>query len=227
MALYAIGDIHGCFTALTTVFETAGIKPGDTVVFLGDYIDRGPGSKQVIDFILEHTSRYNFITLRGNHEMMMMNSRYYQNSLSSWMINGGFQTLDSYETAVDMDWQNKIPTSHWDFFHNTLEYFEQENFIFVHAGLQAGVELKHQTHDTLFWMHQYEPTAYDENKIVVCGHTPQKNGEIKNLGHTVFVDTWAFAEQWLTCLDVHSGKYWQANQKGISRSGQILLGKAP
>jgi serine/threonine protein phosphatase 1 len=226
MALYAIGDIHGCFTALTTLIKSVNLKPNDTVVFLGDYVDRGPGSKQVIDFILANSKNYNFITLRGNHEVMMMNSRIYQNSLSSWMMNGGFQTLDSYEIGDDFDWYKKIPEVHWDFLKSTLENYENGNFIFVHAGLKPGVELKHQIHDTLFWLHQHEPPPYADDKIVVCGHTPQKNGRIKNLGHTIFIDTWAFNGEWLTCLDVHSGNFYQANEKGETRDGKITIGSS-
>jgi len=224
MAFFAIGDIHGCFTALKKVVEVSEIKTSDTIIFLGDYIDRGPQSKQIIDWIIELGKKYSVIALRGNHELMMLNSRYNGHSLSNWLYNGGAQTLDSYNIGDDMGWHLKIPDEHWAFFEATQKYYEVENFICVHAGLTPGVELEEQTEGSIFWEHRHEPVLYKKGKIVVCGHTPQRSGKIGNFGHTLMVDTFAFGGQWLTCLNLSTGAFCQANQKGEVNKGQCPIG---
>jgi serine/threonine protein phosphatase 1 len=223
MAVYAIGDIHGCSTALRTLFDTVPFSVSDTIVFLGDYIDRGPDSSGVINFIFEVSKKFNVITLRGNHEIMMMNSIRFQQHLSSWMMNGGFQTLDSYRIGDDMEWYKKIPGEHWDFFRRTLPYYEVGKNIFVHAGLLPGVPLKEQPENSLYWEHQHEPPVYDPGKMVFCGHTPQKEGIPRRSGNTVFVDTYAFGGKWLSCINADNGQFWQANRKGNTNSGKIEL----
>lgn len=226
MAIYAIGDIHGCFTALKTAFESAGVKSTDTVIFLGDYIDRGPQSKETIDWILQKSKEYNFITLRGNHEIMMLEARSKPYTMEHWLFFGGSQTLFSYGFEDDYsDWTEKIPAEHWDFLSNTQPFYEYENFIFVHAGLTSGISLQEQSDDSIYWTHRMDPSPYSENKIILCGHTPRKDGNIANFGHTVCIDTFAFGGQWLSLLDVTSGKFRQGNQKGETRSGEICMGK--
>jgi serine/threonine protein phosphatase 1 len=223
MAVYAIGDIHGCSAALKKLFDTAPFGSADTIVFLGDYIDRGPDSSGVIDFIFEARKKYNVITLRGNHEIMMMESSATPCTLEHWLFFGGSQTLNSYNIGDDMEWHKKIPREHWDFFRNTLPYHEIDENIFVHASLLPGIPLNEQPDNSLYWEHQREPPVYHPGKMVFCGHTPQKEGLLRISGKTVFVDTYAFGGKYLSCINVKTGQFWQADQKGNTASGKIEL----
>ena len=85
----AIGDIHGCNTALETLIEFVGLRSDDTIVFLGDYVDRGPDSAAVLDFVIDLMKTHNVIPLRGNHELMMLDSREKKSWLHSWLQYGG------------------------------------------------------------------------------------------------------------------------------------------
>lgn len=225
MPLFAIGDVHGCLTALKTVFEASGISSDDKVIFLGDYVDRGPHSAEVIDWILERKNE-NIVTLRGNHEVMMMEfcrqTAPSNPHTENWLRYGGAETLASYEIDPSQPDFEVIPSSHWEFLDRTLPYYEMENFIFVHAGLKPGISLSMQLPRALFWQKIVnEPEPYANGRTVICGHTAQRSGEIANFGHTICIDTCAYGGQWLTCLEVDSGDYWQANQEGAVRKGRL------
>lgn len=221
MATYAIGDIHGCLTALTTIFDQGLIQEEDTVVFLGDYVDRGPDSKGVIDWLLENKNNYHFEFILGNHEIMMLESRYNPKAASDWVKFGGAETLTSYQLKHNKGWIDKIDTSHWQFMEDCRPYFELEDFIFVHAGLEPDKELIDQDHHHLFWKKYEIPEQYSKNKTVVCGHTSRKNGEIADFGHTICIDTYAYGGQWLTCLNVESMEYLKANNNGQLTAGKL------
>ncbi len=90
---------------------------------------------------------------------------------------------------------------------------------FVHAGLQAGVSLKDQSPLHIYWQKYLIPSSYAPEKTVICGHTSRKNGLIADFGHTICIDTFAWGDQWLTCLEVESGQYWQTRKKGEFREG--------
>lgn len=221
MALYAIGDIHGCLSALKTVFKEKIIKKNDTVVFLGDYVDRGENSKGVIDWLIENKENYNFHFILGNHEIMMSTARSSNERLSEWLYFGGSQTLDSYKIGDDSDWVEKIDNSHWKFIESCKSYLEIGNFIFVHAGLEIGKELEEQNKHHLFWRKYEIPKLYTPEKTVICGHTSRKNGEIADFGHTICIDTFAYGGQWLTCLNVESKEYIKANDQGNIQIGKL------
>jgi serine/threonine protein phosphatase 1 len=95
----------------------------------------------------------------------------------------------------------------------------------VHAGVYAHLPLWQQTENVLFWQKFDNPPPHKSGKVMVCGHTSQKNGLPRNLGHAICIDTWACGTGWLTCLDVASGTIWQANQRGEQR--QFLLEELP
>jgi serine/threonine protein phosphatase 1 len=220
MAVYAIGDIHGCLDALKTVFKAVAPSSQDLIIFLGDYVDRGPNSRQTIQWVIDHRDKYNFITLKGNHEIMMMRSRVDSEFLDRWKGYGGSETLDSYGASSPLDW-SIVPEHHWAFMEDALSIFTHGEFIFVHAGLEPGIALHQQSDQAIYWDKNEHPIAYKDDKKVICGHTARKNGLIADFGHTICIDTYAYGGQWLTCLDVESGKYWQGNQKGDVRKGTL------
>lgn len=221
MSIYAIGDIHGCLKALKTIFKQNLIKKDDTVVFLGDYIDRGPNSKGVIKWLLKNKENYNFKFILGNHEIMMLAAKKSHERLAEWLYFGGSQTLASYKTKGDSNWVNKINKTHWEFIESCESYYEIGNFIFVHAGLEVGKTLKDQNKFHLFWK-KYETTElYSSSKIIICGHTSRKNGEIANFGHTICIDMYAYGGKWLSCLNVETKEYIKANNIGEIKNGTL------
>lgn len=221
MAIYAIGDIHGSSVALKNLFALNVIKPDDTVVFLGDYVDRGPDTKGVLEWLINNKKNFHFEFILGNHEIMMTTAKSDPAKLIEWLHFGGASTLDSYNIGDDANWADKIATEHWNLIESCKPYFETDKYIFVHAGLENGKPLTEQNKHSLFWKKYEMPVAYSDNRIVICGHTSRKNGKIANFGHTICIDTYAHGGMWLTCLNVTSGEYLQANNAGECRIGKL------
>lgn len=210
----AIGDIHGCITALGALVESMELESDDTIVFLGDYVDRGPGSQAVIDLILNLGKKHNVVALRGNHEIMMLDAREKQSWLRPWLSYGGEATLQSYGGSFD-----DIPGEHIEFLENGLNaYYESDTHFFVHACAESHKALEDQSDAALYWRKFGNPDLHCSGKIMVCGHTPQESGEPLNNGNAICIDTLAYGGGWLTCLDVDSGKAWQANESGETRT---------
>lgn len=217
MRTLVIGDIHGCLKALKSLIEYIGPTPEDSLITLGDYIDRGPHSKGVIDYLIELQTTHQLVPLKGNHECMMENARSHDDELMNWLMNGGIETLASFG-AADFD---QIPPMYWDFLASCLPYHETNDHIMVHAGLCPETPLDQQTEFSLYWLRFHETQHHQSGKTMICGHTPQRNGTPTVEPHAICIDTWACNKGWLTCLDPNSGQYWQANQKGKTRKGSI------
>ena len=180
MSLIAIGDIHGCIRSLEQLIEDLNLQADDHLVFIGDYIDRGPGSKDVIDFLINLAKTQKCTFLRGNHESMMLNYLNL-NEIDLWEINGGRATLMGY---VD-DGKIVIPDDHIAFLKNTGLFLDTEDFFFVHAGIkhqwtiQENIMLNNE--DIFLWERSHlSVDEYAWEKPVVCGHTPQKTPLIKD-----------------------------------------------
>ena len=176
--IFAIGDIHGCKRTFQKLLEEINIRKSDTIFCIGDYIDRGPDSKGVIDLILDLRKRgFRVSTLRGNHEQMMMESDAKRTDFMDWYINGGDTTLESFGVASFHD----FALEYKDFFKRTRYYFESGPFIFVHAGLNFGPEDLFEDRDAMLWMRNI---TIDKKKlgdrIIIHGHTPRPLEEIVN-----------------------------------------------
>ncbi|MEZ5330067.1 MAG: metallophosphoesterase family protein [Verrucomicrobiales bacterium] len=224
MRVLAIGDVHGCCTALQTLTSAIELTSDDTLIMLGDYVDRGPDSKGVIDHLLELRATVRLVTLRGNHEIMMLETRRARENGLFWLRFGGDTTLDSYSAETIDD----IPQSHWDFLDATVPYFETDTHFFVHANAVPDVPLDQQTEQSLYWEHLVrpwfrKPRLHQSGKIMICGHTSQPSGEILDLGSIVCIDTFAHGGKWLTCLEPATGHYWQANESAQLQEGQLGL----
>ncbi|HUS35134.1 MAG TPA: metallophosphoesterase family protein [Verrucomicrobiae bacterium] len=219
---FAIGDIHGCHIALVTLLDTVQPQPDDLVVFLGDYIDRGPGSREVVETLLGLDQKFKVEFLRGNHEVMILDARYNFEKSVFWLSYGGKEAVQSYGANPKALWQSEIPKSHWNFFHQTRRFFETDETIFVHACLNPELDMKDQSDDLLFWEDFSQlRKEHISGKRVICGHTLQRSKEIANRGFAVCIDTGAFFGGWLTCLETTSGEWWQANEAGECRSGRL------
>ncbi len=213
----AIGDIHGCINALMALGDFVAFRPDDTIVTLGDYVDRGPDSAAVVDFIIELHKSHHLVPLRGNHEIMMVDSRGKKSWSQAWIGYGGEATLRSYGGSLE-----GVPDEHFDFLQSKLvSYYECESHFFVHAFAEAHIALKDQSEAALYWRKYKNPKRHCSGRIMVCGHTAQRTGLPLNDGHSVCIDTWAHGDGWLTCLDVGSGRIWQANEAGETRGSEI------
>jgi serine/threonine protein phosphatase 1 len=222
MRYLAVGDIHGCFDALIAVVASARLLPDDVLITLGDYVNRGPDTRAVLDWLIEFQARGNLVPLRGNHEIMMLQARESVESRAYWLECGGDATLASYATGAAIADLTCIPDAHWDFLElETRAWYETETHFFVHANALPDYPLVDQPDFVLYWESFSDPPPHESGKIMVCGHTSQKSGVPLSIGHAICIDTWACGRGWLTCLDVNSGRYWQANQSGQTRDGWL------
>ena len=220
--LLAIGDVHGCTVQLDALWEAIEPTPSDTIVFLGDYVDRGPDSKGVIDRLIEWKKSFTLVCLRGNHELMMQRSKDDLAERRIWMQVGGADCLASYSpTPGRMGKIDEVPDEHWKFLDELVDYYESERTVFIHANLDPAKSFDDQTEDDLFWRPLDEPISLANGKRVICGHTSQKSGRILDLGSTVCIDTHAYGGGMLTCLDCSNWHYWQANLLGKVSEGQL------
>jgi serine/threonine protein phosphatase 1 len=221
MRTLAIGDIHGCLTALDALLDVVEPQPDDLVVTLGDYVDRGPDSKGVLDRLIELHGRCRLVALKGNHELMMLAACVDLDHFREWLACGGTQALASYGAAREFEtFAQHVPAEHWRFLENQCLPFHQiDTHFFVHANVYPDIPLAEQPDHMLYWEHLVEAWSrpHESGKIMICGHTQQRSGQPLNLGHAVCIDTWAYGDGWLTCLDVETGMYWRANQRGENR----------
>src|SRR5262249_37008124 len=223
MRTLAIGDIHGCYQALSALIQMIGPKPEDRLVFLGDYTRRGPDSKTVLHWMVNAQNRASTVFLRGNHEVMMLQAREGGVESDIWLGSNGFETLESYGITLPKrdGWMNEIPAAHWSFLEQTAPVFETPGHILVHACLDPGLDLKDQPSWLLYWETFDRLQPHKSGKKIICGHTRQKSGRINDVGYAACIDTGAATGGWLTCLDINSGEYWQTTQQGASRAGRM------
>jgi serine/threonine protein phosphatase 1 len=217
----AIGDIHGCLTALDTLLGVVQPTPEDRLIFLGDYIDRGPDSKGVLERLIELRKSRQVVCIRGNHEIMLMAAECGANDLRFWLGFGGLEALESYGEGASL---RSIPYDHWQFVKQTcVDWHETDTHMFVHANLHPDLPLDRQPTDWLHWqaLNKKWHRPHSSGKTMVCGHTEQRGGVPLRLMGAVCIDTWAYGDGWLTCLDVETGEYWQANELGMTRDGRL------
>jgi len=226
MRTLAIGDVHGCFAALTALAAHVPFRPDDTLVTLGDYVDRGPDSHAVLDWLIAYNKTGRLVALRGNHEIMMLDACDGEVQLGEWLACGGDATLASYSPFGDSGRLIDVPDAHWKFLDETLPHHEIASHFFVHANACPDLPLADQPDFMLYWEQFGDPPAHQSGKVMICGHTPQRSGRPGSVGHAACIDTGAFRRDgWLTCLDVGSGRYWQANQRGETRGGGLEGGE--
>lgn len=216
---FAFGDIHGYSRPFERLIEEVAPQADDTVITLGDIIDGGPDSCGVIELLLLLEKRANLIAIRGNHEVMLARAAIDRTAIPYWLSFGGEATLDSYGAKSFRE----VPEWHWDFLDRLRSYHETESEIFVHGGLDPHTDLKNQTDENLYWRFFENVKPHKSGKRMICGHTPQSTGIPKHLGHATCLDTAITNDGWLTCLWVETNEYWQVNENGTIRQGQLEL----
>ena len=214
--IIAISDIHGCLPALLAILDALKPQSDDTIVTLGDYIDRGPDSRRVIDCLIRLQSSCRLVPLLGNHDEMLIdiyNGR--ADLIPDWLTFGGDATLSSYGVGRP----EAIPEHHIEFLEDCLLYHETEEHIFLHGSYDPALSIERQPLRTLIWgrLRPTPPASHCSGKTVIVGHTAQRNGEILDLGYLKCIDTCCYGEGWLTALDVQTGQVWQADKAGKMR----------
>jgi serine/threonine protein phosphatase 1 len=191
---FAVGDIHGCLDKLISLLaKIEAARPDGTVVFLGDYIDRGPDSKGVIDLIMAGPSKpsWKWIALKGNHEDMMVGAIDGDYDPEWWIGNGGSQTIASYGDKPDpahIEWARNLPLRDTD-----------GHRVFVHAGMDGTISFEDQTEKEMLWSRK--PPHYSGDywgKHLVHGHTPALTNPV-TIGNRTNVDSGAVFGGNLSC----------------------------
>lgn len=211
--LIAIGDIHGCDRALRGLIAAIAPTSKDTLVVLGDCIDRGPNSKAVIELLVQLAKRTQIIPIMGNHEEMMLGVLSGQLDHTVWLKHGGLSTLDSYGFNGDLDF---IPEEHRKFFERMVDYHECDDFFFTHAAYDPQLPLDKQPPEELRWrsLHDGPPGPHVSGKTAIVGHTANPEALCVDLGHLICIDTNCYGGGLLTALDVRLRAVWQVDFDG-------------
>jgi serine/threonine protein phosphatase 1 len=215
--IYAFGDLHGRLDLLDEllgrVTHDMTVRPvaRPLFVFLGDYIDRGPQSRETIDRLIAHGRDNECVFLKGNHEQIAIKCLSDRSLFDQWMRFGGLDTLVSYGlfpkppldeqqiVRLQAAFHEALPQEHFRFFRDLKKSFACGDFFFVHAGVRPRVDLSRQKESDLLWIRdEFLTSSEDFGKIIVHGHTP--TSEVEVAPNRINIDTGAFATGRLTCL---------------------------
>lgn len=172
-----IGDIHGCInTFRKLLYNVLHIDKDDRIVLLGDLIDRGPDSKSVVDEVIKLTEEnYNIISIRGNHEQMLIDTSIIKDNFTLWKRNGGAKTIESFKITHI----NELSKEYLEFFKSMPSFVELENYILVHAGLNFEIDNPLEDKTSMMWVRN---NSIEKEKIngkrLIVGHTPQSIDDI-------------------------------------------------
>ena len=226
MKTFVVGDIHGHLRALDSLLDTVPFSPDDLVIFLGDYVDKGPDTKDVLDRLVSLSSRPNTVFLRGNHDQMLLDAHLDPTKYAIWESLAGDAPLASYGPGESSELIDQIPESHWHFLTRTcVDFHENERFIFVHGGIRPHRSPEEEDIDHLHWLTLSMAQPHWSHRTVICGHSAQVTGKIADLGHTICIDTGISKGGFLTCLELGSFHYWQSSPEG--RIQDALLRQDP
>ena len=206
MNLFAIGDLHGCPNELEVLLDAIAPGPTDTVVFLGDYVDRGPAVRQLVDRLLRlRGEAFTSVFLRGNHEdMLLAHLGIGGRHGDVYLENGGGTTLASYGIPTGTPGRASLallPAEHVEFFRTCRLHHVAGSFLFVHAGIRPGVSLPDQDEEDLLWIREeFFSQPHSLPHTVVFGHTPTREARI-DLPYRIGLDTGLVYGNKLSCLD--------------------------
>ena len=208
----AIGDIHGHAVALDRLLEAVAPSPLDTLVFLGDSINRGPDSLGVLDRIMAVSRRCRVVALLGNHEAMLLERRTHGPTDYDWL---SYETGGNVGSTVPQLHPDDLSHDHWAFIDGLHLYFETSTHFFIHANYAPNWRLDDHDSNTALWLPLTDiPGPHYSGKVAVVGHTPQPNGEVLTRPHLVCIDTGCGFGGPLTAFECGSGRLWQVNTTG-------------
>jgi serine/threonine protein phosphatase 1 len=220
MRLLAIGDIHGHTHALNALLDEVSPSSSDELVFLGDYVDKGPDVAGTLELLSDLSQEHDWIFLRGNHDQMMLDAYRDASTFAVWECLSGDDPLSSYGSGATEELLRSVPDHHIRFLADRCcDFHETDSFIFVHAGIRAHITPSAEEVERLQWTVLSSSAAHISGRTVVCGHSSQESGRIADYGHTICIDTGITKGKYLTCLDLGDFSYTQA-----SSDGKILKG---
>ena len=216
--VYAIGDVHGCLDRLVAMHETIAedlaARPIPTVILvhLGDYVDRGQESAQVVEWLLEGppVPATRVINLMGNHEEMMLAAiaSGHEEAADQWLANGGADSLFSWgvpRKAGQAEWAGLIPARHLLFLRDLATHLRVGPYFFVHAGIRPGIPLDRQARHDLLWIREpFLSSSKDHGAVIVHGHTPRYDPLVRP--NRIAIDTGAVLGGVLTCVVLEADK---------------------
>ena len=212
MGIYAVGDVHGHLDKLESLVCRLCLTTDDRLIFLGDYIDRGPDSKGVVEFLLDLRTRFDCVFLMGNHEHMLRDylAGGINYPLEAWKRNGGIETLISYRKVfgpVEMP----IPEEHIEFLTQLPYYHLEPGFVFVHGGLAAGVPIERNNYQSFLWPRSafYQSRYRWPEGVVVFGRTPFQ--EPLRQPNKIGIDTGCSDGGPLTAVRLPGVEFYQSN----------------
>lgn len=230
LRLYAIGDVHGCLGALRRVHDAIladlEARPPDDfrVIHLGDYVDRGPDSRGVIDWLVDCSDDERVVFLRGNHDQMFAGALAGDRRMMQlWLSNGGIETLESYgvvpaafmEALAGGTPPDMVPDSHRAFLDRLTMYAAFGDYYFVHAGVDPRLPLDAQDPEALLWIRDPFLTSDAEfEAVIVHGHTPVPRVAVQQ--NRIGIDTGAVFGGTLSCLVLEGGQKWLLSDSGRS-----------
>ncbi|MBC8418860.1 MAG: serine/threonine protein phosphatase [Proteobacteria bacterium] len=204
---FIVGDIHGCLHMLKRLMDKIPWRPGkDTLIFIGDYIDRGSHSKGVVDYILDLIRDYQRVNcLLGNHEAMLLDYLSGKDQ-DLYLANRGFTTLKNYLTEKPKEGP-LVPPDHISFYHSLRPFMELRDYYVVHAGFRPGIEIGHQTQEDMTWIREpFISSAHDFGKMVIFGHTPFREPLVTD--NKIGLDTGAVYGNRLTCVELPEERFY-------------------
>lgn len=221
LRIYAIGDIHGRADCLVELLDAiaddkkASPPALSKIVFLGDYTDRGPQSREVIGLLAARANASDFICLRGNHDQWFLEFLTHPDEAEGFLHWGGIQTLQSYgvETGSDFpssvelsrELSRRVPPDHRRFLSGLKHWHEEGDFFFCHAGVRPGISLHHQDPHDLMWIRgEFHAHRGSFGKVIVHGHTP--HDEVDFRPNRINIDTRAFDTGVLTALVIEGSQ---------------------
>ncbi len=210
--IFAVGDIHGCYDKLVALMKTLPWKKenGDLLLFIGDYIDRGPNSRDVVQFLVELKKQGgDLVFLKGNHEKMLMDYYIHQKDQMLYVANGGAETIASYVEGGIGRKAFVLPEDHLEFLLGLKLYYETEDYIFVHAGLRDEIPLTQQSEEDLLWIREeFIYSMYEWGKRVIFGHTALETPFVTP--GKIGIDTGAVYGNRLTAVELPKMRFYQA-----------------
>jgi serine/threonine protein phosphatase 1 len=229
--IFAIGDIHGCPDELSALLGAVGPAAGDTLCFLGDYVDRGPASREVVDLLIDLAAGpAHCVFLRGNHEDMLLDFIGRSGRFGdAFLDNGGATTLRSYGLPPrrDPDLDRMLPDDHLAFFESLQLRWDAGRCLCVHAGVRPTLPLDQQREEDLLWIREdFFGRPHSFGKVVLYGHTPRRSVEIAP-PYRIGLDTGLVYGGCLSCLDLGDRVLWQVarHSRAVeSRSLAVELG---
>jgi serine/threonine protein phosphatase 1 len=218
--IIAIGDIHGCLDPFERLLAAIQLDAQDTLVMLGDVVDRGPDSRGVIERLLTLRNKCRLICIMGNHEEMLLAAVDGTLPVQEWLQHGGAETLDSYGKGFA---PSRLPTEHIEFLRSWGDYYETPMHFYAHGNYLPSKQLEQQPWHEMRWesLRNFLPKMHCSGKTAILGHTSNKQGEILNLGYLVCIDTYAHGGGWLTAFEPETKQVWQTNLSGDYREGEL------